>query len=289
MKVKCLNCGTIIDIEESEYPVGIEQTIECPLCQEKVSFTIKDESKTSEVLPPSISAVKGPIKVKSRVAKSDNYNPEESSQNNQNENKEDQQASDDSLDERVAKWEETSQQITNNSNPLYRLAYYLGYYHDNIKKGLICICALIVLFFVGKFFWNNGDKFEGQYKGDLINGKGTYYYLNGDKYVGDWKNDLREGKGIFYWENGNKYEGEYKKDEREGKGILYYKNGNRYEGEFKEGMAQGKGKFFYNNGDRYEGEFKNDKLNGKGIFYFKDGKKEKHVYEDDRLVSRQEI
>ena len=155
MKVQCLNCGTIIDIEESEYPVGIEQTIECPLCQEKVSFTIKDESKTSEVLPPSIPAVKGPIKVKSRMAKSDNYNPEESSQNNQNENKEDQQASDDSLDERVAKWEETSQQITNNSNPLYRFAYYLGYYHDNIKKGLICISVLIVLFFVGKLLLNN--------------------------------------------------------------------------------------------------------------------------------------
>ena len=155
MKVKCQNCGTIIDIEESEYPVGIEQTIECPLCQEKVSFTIKDESKTSEVLPTSVSAVKNPIKVKSRVAKSGNNHPEESSQNNQNENKENQSTSDESLDDKIAKWEETSQQITNNSNPLYRLAYYLGYYHDNIKKGIICICVLIVLFFVGKFFWNN--------------------------------------------------------------------------------------------------------------------------------------
>lgn len=155
MKVKCLKCGTIIDIEESEYPVGIEQTIECPLCQEKVSFTIKDESKTSEVLPPPVSAVKSPIKVKSRVAKSGNNHPDESSQNNQNEIKGVQQTSDESLDDKIAKWEEASQQITNNSNPLYRLAYYLGYYHDNIKKGLICICVLIVLFFVGKFFWNN--------------------------------------------------------------------------------------------------------------------------------------
>ena len=155
MKVKCLNCGTIIDIEESEYPVGIEQTIECPLCQEKVSFTIKDESKTSEVLPPSISAVKGPIKVKSRVAKSGNNHPEESSQNNQNENKENQSTSDESLDDKIAKWEEASQQTLNNSGPFGRLVYYLGYYHNNIKKGLICICALIALFFVGKFFWNN--------------------------------------------------------------------------------------------------------------------------------------
>ena len=69
MKVKCLSCGTIIDIEESDYPIGIEQTIECPLCQESVSFTVKDGSKASEVLPPPLSAVKSPIKVKSRVAK----------------------------------------------------------------------------------------------------------------------------------------------------------------------------------------------------------------------------
>ena len=155
MKVKCLNCGTIIDIEESEYPVGIEQTIECPLCQEKVSFTIKDESKTSEVLPTSVSVVKSHIKVKSRVAKSGNNHPDESSQNNQNENKGNQQTSDESLDNKIAKWEEASQQTLNNSGPFGGLVYYLGYYHDNIKKGLICICALIVLFFVGKFFWNN--------------------------------------------------------------------------------------------------------------------------------------
>lgn len=153
MKVKCLNCGTIIDIDGSSYPKGIEQTIECPLCQENVSFTIRDESKTAEVLPPPVSAVKRPIKVKSRVVKSDNNHSDDSSQHN--ENKGDQSASDESFDDKIAKWEEASQQTLNNLGPFGRLVYYLGYYHDNIKKGLICICALIALFFVGKFFWNN--------------------------------------------------------------------------------------------------------------------------------------
>ena len=28
-------------------------------------------------------------------------------------------------------------------------------------------------------------------------GKGIYYYNNGDRYEGDWKNGKREGKGIY--------------------------------------------------------------------------------------------
>ena len=30
-------------------------------------------------------------------------------------------------------------------------------------------------------------------------------YNNGDKYEGEWKNDKREGKGIYYYNNGDKY------------------------------------------------------------------------------------
>ena len=40
------------------------------------------------------------------------------------------------------------------------------------------------------------------------------YYNNGDRYEGEWKNDKPEGKGIFYNNIGNIYEG-------------YYKNGSR--------------------------------------------------------------
>ena len=29
-----------------------------------------------------------------------------------------------------------------------------------------------------------------------MEGKGIYYYNNGDRYEGDFKNDKREGKGI---------------------------------------------------------------------------------------------
>ena len=41
------------------------------------------------------------------------------------------------------------------------------------------------------------------------------YYNNGNKYEGDFKNDKFEGKGIYYYNNepwkDDKYEGEWKK------------------------------------------------------------------------------
>ena len=32
-------------------------------------------------------------------------------------------------------------------------------------------------------------------------GKGIMYYNNGDRYEGDWKNDKKEGKGKYYYKN----------------------------------------------------------------------------------------
>ena len=50
------------------------------------------------------------------------------------------------------------------------------------------------------------------------------YWINGDKYEGDWKNDLKDGKGIIYWIDGGRYESDYKNGLYEGKGIYYYKD-----------------------------------------------------------------
>ena len=59
-------------------------------------------------------------------------------------------------------------------------------------------------------------------------GKGVLIYNNGDKYEGEWKKDKKEGEGVFIDRNG-KYEGEYKNDMKEGKGTIYYNNGNVYD------------------------------------------------------------
>ena len=122
------------------------------------------------------------------------------------------------------------------------------------------------------FYNENGEKYIGETKNGLKDGKGILYYNKDDeknrrKYEGEFKNDKKDGKGIMYWNNGDRYEGEYKNDKIEGKGIMHYNDGNRYEGEFKNDKKEGKGIYYWNDGNRYEGEFKNDKREGKGIMY----------------------
>ena len=96
-------------------------------------------------------------------------------------------------------------------------------------------------------------------------GKGIFYYNNGAKYEGEYKNDLRNGKGIFYYKEGHIYDGEWENDKKHGRGILYINSGEIYEGEFKEGLFDGFGIFNYSGGEKYIGEFKDNKRNGYGM------------------------
>ena len=41
---------------------------------------------------------------------------------------------------------------------------------------------------------------------DLKDGKGIYDFNNGDKYDGEYKNGKKDDKGIFYYNNGDKYD-----------------------------------------------------------------------------------
>ena len=62
-----------------------------------------------------------------------------------------------------------------------------------------------------------------------MEGKGILYFNNGNKYDGEFKNGLREGKGILYYNNGDKYEGYWKNDEKEGsRGPYQVKNPTLY-------------------------------------------------------------
>ena len=82
----------------------------------------------------------------------------------------------------------------------------------------------------------------------------NFYNDNGEKYIGEMKNGVKDGKGILYFNKNNlheekSYEGDFKDDNEEGKGIVIWNNGNRYEGDFKNGKIDGKGKIYWNNDD----------------------------------------
>ena len=42
-----------------------------------------------------------------------------------------------------------------------------------------------------------------------MHGKGKFLWANGQKYEGDWKDDVVSGKGVLESPNGERYEGRY--------------------------------------------------------------------------------
>ena len=125
------------------------------------------------------------------------------------------------------------------------------------------------------FYDELGEKYVGEKKNGLKDGKGVLYYDKDNshinRYEGDFKNDKIEGKGIMFWNNGDRCEEDWKNEKKNGKGIYYHRDGDRYEGEYENGKVKGKGRYYWNCGDIYEGDWEGDTNNGKGTFYFCNG------------------
>ncbi|MHB8137957.1 MAG: tetratricopeptide repeat protein [Smithellaceae bacterium] len=55
--------------------------------------------------------------------------------------------------------------------------------------------------------YENGDKYEGEFRNRNLNGKGIYTYANGDKYVGEFVDGKFTSKGTFTCSNGKQFTG----------------------------------------------------------------------------------
>ena len=56
----------------------------------------------------------------------------------------------------------------------------------------------------GRYIWDDGKYYEGQFKNNLPNGKGIKYYSNGNiLFEGDFINGKFEGKGKYIYGDGN--------------------------------------------------------------------------------------
>ena len=139
----------------------------------------------------------------------------------------------------------------------------------------------------GKYIYEDGKYYLGEFKNNLPNGKGVKYYSNGNiQYEGHIMNGKYEGKGKFIWEDGRYYIGQWKNHLPNGKGTKYYSNGNiNIEGYWIDGKINGNGKFIHEDGSYYIGQFKNDLPNGKGIVYYKNGN---ILYEGDFINDKRE-
>ena len=142
----------------------------------------------------------------------------------------------------------------------------------------------------GLMIYNNGARYEGEWKNDKKNGKGIYIsssYLNsgnnlGLKYEGDFLNDKFEGFGIATFSNGDIYEGEWKNNKQHGRGTLTNIGGTKYIGEWIQGIFEGNGIYYMINGERYEGHFINNKYDGYGKYFYNNGDYLEGIFKEDQ-------
>ena len=46
--------------------------------------------------------------------------------------------------------------------------------------------------------WPDHSRYEGEFKGGKIEGKGKKEFANDNRYIGDWQNDNMHGSGVWY-------------------------------------------------------------------------------------------
>ena len=94
---------------------------------------------------------------------------------------------------------------------------------------------------------------------------------NEAKYQGEWIGNVRDGRGYQIWPDGSLYEGFWKNNKANGRGRLIHADGDVYEGEWKDDKAHGYGVYIHADGARYEGYWSEDKQHGKGVEQWPDG------------------
>jgi len=61
---------------------------------------------------------------------------------------------------------------------------------------------------------NDHGEYNGQWKDDKKEGKGTFTYPDDGVYIGQWKDDKKMGKGTFTYPDGGVFEGFWDNDKR---------------------------------------------------------------------------
>lgn len=89
--------------------------------------------------------------------------------------------------------------------------------------------------------------------GDCQNGKGRFIFDNGDKYIGEFKNSLPHGRGNYQGYNGSTYKGPFIKGKRQGYGSFNWSNGDQYIGEYLFNVRHGEGVYIFSDGRQQKG------------------------------------
>jgi hypothetical protein len=122
----------------------------------------------------------------------------------------------------------------------------------------------------GKFIWNNGEVYEGDWKDGKKHGQGIWRSPKGDSYEGEWEKGRQHGKGVHKHKSST-YTGEFMRSLKHGRGEESFSNGDNYKGLYELGKPHGKGRYDWNDGSYYEGDFRQGYREGKGMLHEHNG------------------
>lgn len=125
---------------------------------------------------------------------------------------------------------------------------------------------------IGKIWYSDGDRYEGDFLNGFCEGKGILNYSDGGSYKGDFQKGRFEGRGVLRTSNGEVLDGMFANNAFSTKkhtntdvnvhsSIHHYSNGDTYDGT----------RYCYANGDSYEGSFVNGRRSGRGVYIFSSG------------------
>ena len=156
----------------------------------------------------------------------------------------------------------------------------------SIRYLMVCACCILLSGVIhaqcldgdcengrGTYQFENGSKYQGQFRIGKPQGKGTILFGNGNQYNGDWNAGIREGYGVYSFTTGNVYTGAFRKGKFSGKGSMTFASGHKYVGEWENDLPNGLGTYTFKTGERYEGSFRNGKFDGIGTMFYVNGER----------------
>lgn len=75
----------------------------------------------------------------------------------------------------------------------------------------------------------------GSWKENKLHGRGRYTWEDGRSYEGQYVDDKKEGFGIYVWPDGRKYEGWWRNGKQHGEGRFFNTKGKSKKGIWEEG------------------------------------------------------
>lgn len=61
------------------------------------------------------------------------------------------------------------------------------------------VCVFSFNLFLGVCSWPNGNKYEGQWSQNMMNGYGVFTWPDNKRYEGTYVNNKKEGQGTMTW------------------------------------------------------------------------------------------